>query len=130
MTLQIQGTNREEFILDDNFNYLLDDEGNPILDEYAWEDFKYELRHEFRQHIGKSYVVTSKNHGWNNETVKGKFELNNIDAIFKWFPDTDWNVVITKRTNSKNTYHFKISEHDGTSDYKIVFKKFIEYLEC
>tara|TARA_R100000664_G_C2748588_1_gene136022 strand:- start:52 stop:444 length:393 start_codon:yes stop_codon:yes gene_type:complete len=130
MTLQIQGTNREEFILDDNFNYLLDDEGNPILDEYAWEDFKYELRHEFRQHIGKSYVVTSKNHGWNNETVKGKFELNNIDAIFKWFPDTDWNVVITKKTNAKNTYHFKISEHDGTSDYKIVFKKFIEYLEC
>ena len=130
MTLQIQGTNRNEFILDDNFDFLLDDEGNPILDEYAWEDFKYELRHEFRQHIGKSYVVTSKNHGWNNETVKGKFELNNIDAIFKWFPDTDWNVVITKKTNAKNTYHFKISEHDGTSDYKIVFKKFIEYLEC
>ena len=123
MSSQIQGTNREEFILDDNFDFLLDDKGNPILDEYAWKDFKYELRHEFRQHIGKSYVVTSKNHGWNNETVKGKFELNNIDAIFKWFPDTDWNVVITKKTNAKNTYHFKISEHDGTSNYKIVFKR-------
>ena len=73
MSLQIQGTNRNEFILDDNFNYLLDDEGNPILDEYAWEDFKYELDEEFKQHIGKSYTVSSKNHGWNNATVKGKF---------------------------------------------------------
>ena len=123
MSLQIQGTNRNEFILDDNFNYLLDDEGNPILDEYAWEDFKYELDEEFKQHIGKSYTVSSKNHGWNNETVKGKFEINYTDAIFKWFPDTDWNVVITKRTNAKNTYHFEISEHDGTSNYKIVFKR-------
>ena len=123
MSSQIQGTNREEFILDDNFDFLLDDKGNPILDEYAWEDFKYELRHEFRQHIGKSYVVTSKNHGLNNETVKGKFELNDTDDIFRWFPDTDWNVVITKKTNAKNTYHFKISEHDGTSNYKIVFKR-------
>ena len=123
MSSQIQGTNREEFILDDNFDFLLDDKGNPILDEYAWEDFKYELRHEFRQHIGKSYVVTSKNHGWNNATVKVKFELNHTDDIFRWFPDTDWNVVITKKTNAKNTYHFKISEHDGTSNYKIVFKR-------
>ena len=123
MSLQIQGTNRNEFILDDNFNYLLDDEGNPILDEYAWEDFKYELDEEFKQHIGKSYTVSSKNHGWNNATVKGKFELNDTDDIFRWFPDTDWNVVITKKTNAKNTYHFKISEHDGTSNYKIVFKR-------
>ena len=122
MSLQIQGTNRNEFILDDNFNYLLDDEGNPVND-YAWDDLNYEIFEEFKQHIGKSYTVSSKNHGWNNATVKGEFELNDTDAIFKWFPDTDWNVVITKRTNAKNTYHFEISEHDGTSNYKIVFKR-------
>ena len=122
MSLQIQGTNRNEFILDDNFNYLLDDEGNPVND-YAWDDLNYEIFEEFKQHIGKSYTVSSKNHGWNNATVKGKFELNDTDAIFKWFPDTDWNVVITKRTNAKNTYHFEISEHDGISNYKIVFKR-------
>ena len=122
MTLQIQGTNREEFILDDNFNYLLDDEGNPVND-YAWDDLNYEIYVEFREHIGKSYVVTSKNHGWNNATVKGKFILNNVDDIFRWFPNTDWRVVITKKTNAKNTYHFKISEHDGTSNYKLVFKR-------
>tara|TARA_R110000744_G_scaffold367185_1_gene476543 strand:+ start:608 stop:976 length:369 start_codon:yes stop_codon:yes gene_type:complete len=119
----IKGTNREEFILDDNFNYLLDAEGNPILDDYAWEDLTDEIFEEFREHIGKSYVVTSKNHGWNSAVVKGKFELNDTSDIFKWFPDTDWNVVIKKRTNAKNTYHFKISEHDGTSNYKIVFKR-------
>ena len=122
MSLQIQGTNRNEFILDDNFNYLLDDEGNPVND-YAWDDLNYEIYVEFREHIGKSYVVTSKNHGWNNATVKGKFILNNVDDIFRWFPNTDWRVVITKKTNAKNTYHFKISEHDGTSNYKIVFKR-------
>ena len=122
MSLQIQGTNKNEFILDDNFNYLLDDEGNPVND-YAWDDLNYEIFEEFKQHIGKSYTVSSKNHGWNNATVKGEFELNDTDAIFKWFPDTDWNVVITKRTNAKNTYHFEISEHDGTSNYKIVFKR-------
>ena len=122
MSLQIQGTNRNEFILDDNFNYLLDDEGNPVND-YAWDDLNYEIYVEFREHIGKSYVVTSKNHGWNNATVKGKFILNNIDDIFRWFPNTDWRVVITKKTNAKNTYHFKISEHDGNSNYKLVFKR-------
>ena len=122
MSLQIEGTNRNEFILDDNFNYLLDDEGNPVND-YAWDDLNYEIYVEFREHIGKSYVVTSKNHGWNNATVKGKFILNNVDDIFRWFPNTDWRVVITKKTNAKNTYHFKISEHDGTSNYKIVFKR-------
>ena len=122
MSLQIQGTNRNEFILDDNFNYLLDDEGNPVND-YAWDDLNYEIFEEFKQHIGKSYTVSSKNHGWNNATVKGKFELNDTDDIFRWFPDTDWNVVITKKTNAKNTYHFKISEHDGTSNYKLVFKR-------
>ena len=122
MSLQIQGTNRNEFILDDNFNYLLDDEGNPVND-YAWDDLNYEIYVEFREHIGKSYVVTSKNHGWNNATVKGKFILNNVDDIFRWFPNTDWRVVITKKTNAKNTYHFKISEHDGTSNYKLVFKR-------
>ena len=42
MSLQIQGTNRNEFILDDNFNYLLDDEGNPVND-YAWDDLNYEI---------------------------------------------------------------------------------------
>ena len=122
MSLQIEGTNRNEFILDDNFNYLLDDEGNPVND-YAWDDLNYEIYVEFREHIGKSYVVTSKNHGWNNATVKGKFILNNVDDIFRWFPNTDWRVVITKKTNAKNTYHFKISEHDGTSNYKLVFKR-------
>ena len=122
MSLQIQGTNKNEFILDDNFNYLLDDEGNPVND-YAWDDLNYEIFEEFKQHIGKSYTVSSKNHGWNNATVKGEFELNDTDDIFRWFPDADWRVVITKRTNAKNTYHFKISEHDGTSNYKIVFKR-------
>ena len=122
MSLQIQGTNKEEFILDDNFNYLLDDEGNPVND-YAWDDLNYEIFEEFKQHIGKSYTVSSKNHGWNNATVKGEFELNDTDDIFRWFPDADWRVVITKRTNAKNTYHFEISEHDGTSNYKIVFKR-------
>ena len=122
MSLQIQGTNRNEFILDDNFNYLLDDEGNPVND-YAWDDLNYEIFEEFKQHIGKSYTVSSKNHGWNNATVKGEFELNDTDDIFRWFPDADWRVVITKRTNAKNTYHFEISEHDGISNYKIVFKR-------
>ena len=122
MSLQIQGTNRNEFILDDNFNYLLDDEGNPVND-YAWDDLNYEIFEEFKQHIGKSYTVSSKNHGWNNATVKGEFELNDTDDIFRWFPDTDWRVVITKKTNAKNTYHFEISEHDGISNYKIVFKR-------
>ena len=122
MSLQIQGTNKNEFILDDNFNYLLDDEGNPVND-YAWDDLNYEIFEEFKQHIGKSYTVSSKNHGWNNATVKGEFELNDTDDIFRWFPDADWRVVITKRTNAKNTYHFEISEHDGTSNYKIVFKR-------
>ena len=122
MSLQIQGTNKNEFILDDNFNYLLDDEGNPVND-YAWDDLNYEIFEEFKQHIGKSYTVSSKNHGWNNATVKGEFELNDTDDIFRWFPDTDWRVVITKKTNAKNTYHFEISEHDGTSNYKIVFKR-------
>ncbi len=122
MSLQIQGTNKNEFILDDNFNYLLDDEGNPVND-YAWDDLNYEIFEEFKQHIGKSYTVSSKNHGWNNATVKGEFELNDTDDIFRWFPDTDWRVVITKKTNAKNTYHFEISEHDGISNYKIVFKR-------
>ena len=122
MSLQIQGTNRNEFILDDNFNYLLDDEGNPVND-YAWDDLNYEIFEEFKQHIGKSYTVSSKNHGWNNATVKGEFELNDTDDIFRWFPNTDWRVVITKKTNAKKTYHFKISEHDGTSNYKLVFKR-------
>ncbi len=122
MSLQIQGTNKNEFILDDNFNYLLDDEGNPVND-YAWDDLNYEIFEEFKQHIGKSYTVSSKNHGWNNATVKGEFELNDTDDIFRWFPDADWRVVITKRTNAKNTYHFEISEHDGISNYKIVFKR-------
>ena len=122
MSLQIQGTNKNEFILDDNFNYLLDDEGNPVND-YAWDDLNYEIFEEFKQHIGKSYTVSSKNHGWNNATVKGEFELYDTDDIFRWFPDADWRVVITKRTNAKNTYHFEISEHDGISNYKIVFKR-------
>ena len=122
MSLQIQGTNKNEFILDGNFNYLLDDEGNPVND-YAWDDLNYEIFEEFKQHIGKSYTVSSKNHGWNNATVKGEFELNDTDDIFRWFPDADWRVVITKRTNAKNTYHFEISEHDGISNYKIVFKR-------
>ena len=107
MSSQIQGANRL----------------NLMFYDYAWEDFTDEIYVEFREHIGKSYVVTSKNHGWNNATVKGKFILNNVDDIFRWFPNTDWRVVITKKTNAKNTYHFEISEHDGTSNYKIVFKR-------
>ena len=92
------------------------------FDEMEYADFKYDIEGEFKQHIGKEIIITTKNRGWDNQKGECKFILDDTDEIFeKIWLDADLTFQLWKQ--GARTYNVKMSHHDGIDDYKIKVKE-------
>ena len=92
--------------------------------EMEYADFKYDIEGEFKQHIGKEIIITTKNRGWDNQKGECKFILDDTDEIFeKIWLDTDLRFQLWKQ--GARTYTAKMYHHDSPTgeDYKIKVKE-------
>jgi hypothetical protein len=81
--------------------------------DVRWQDFEYDLKSEFNDHVGKEVYVVGKDMGWQKRTGKKKFDLKKeMDIFYQIKPNTN-ELCFHLYKMKDNHYVALISHHDA-----------------